>query len=133
MNAAIQQPDYLAVADSLLSKTAPGGWWPKVCALLLRMALEQAVDDYWRQTSPGVAGHASFRAKLLLMRRKGDRRTVRSAAYSWAVLSRALHYHAYDLDLTAAELRRLHAAISAVADALSREDQPGYVARNYTS
>lgn len=118
-------PSYLTVADAMLAgqvdAATVGAWWPKACALLLRLALEQAVDDYWDRVSPTVAQHATFRAKLLLMRRRCDRRTARAAAYSWAALSRALHYRSYELDPTSTELRRLHGAVAGVVRSLSAE------------
>jgi hypothetical protein len=116
-------PEYLAVADALLTRKANAAtteaWWPKACALLLRLALEQAVNEYWQRVSPAVAQHATFRAKLLLMRRRCDRTTARAAAYSWAVLSLTLHYRSYELDPTATELRRLHDAVTAIVAVLS--------------
>ena len=119
-------PSYLTVADALLAgqmdASTAGAWWPKACALLLRLALEQAVDGYWRRVSPAIAQHATFRAKLLLMRRHCDRRTARAAAFSWAALWRALHYRSYDLDPTTSELRRLHAAVVAIVTSLSADE-----------
>lgn len=120
-------PQYLAVADALLAgrmnAATDEAWWPKATALLLRLALEEAVNEYWQRVSPAVAKHATFRAKLLLMRRRCDRTTARAAAYSWAVLSRALHYRSYELDPTATELRRLHDAVGKIVAVLAATEK----------
>jgi hypothetical protein len=44
----------LAEADRLLTTFVPGtrGRWPRSCAWLTRLALEQALDEYWTRTLP---------------------------------------------------------------------------------
>lgn len=91
-----------------------GAWWPRACACLIRIALERGIDQYWQNTSLAVAACASRRAKLLMLRRRRTPELVRRAAYAWAALSRAAHHHCYELAPTAAELRHLHAEVTAL-------------------
>ncbi|BCJ77442.1 hypothetical protein CS0771_69860 [Catellatospora sp. IY07-71] len=111
---------YLAAADGLLIGRGPavGGWWPKACACLIRLALETAIDGYWQRHVPAVAAYGSGRTKLLLLRRRCDRGLVREAAYAWGTLSQATHHHPYELAPTHAELRRLHSSVSAIVSRL---------------
>jgi hypothetical protein len=103
MNAA----DLLAAARQLLSQPAgtTTGIWPRATALLTRQALENALDEFW-EASPATAGlsRCSRRAQFACLPTylKGD--VARGAAYVWGALSRACHYHAYELAPTAAEL-----------------------------
>ena len=112
---------YLTAADSMLrgrgtlgSSAAAGGWWPKACACLIRLALETALDEYWHRTAPAVAAYGSGRTKLLLLRNRCDRALVREATYAWGTLSQATHHHCYEIAPTHAELRRLHDSVTAV-------------------
>jgi hypothetical protein len=115
----------LAAAYELLTGAGTGGalavaagWWPKACACLIRLALEAGIDTYWNRTSPPVAACGSRRAKLLMMRRHRNRDTARRATFAWVALSRATHHHCYELAPTAAELRHLHAEVTAILDDL---------------
>ncbi|SIM83826.1 hypothetical protein [Micromonospora cremea] len=119
----------LAAADQLLrgsgrlgAVAVPGGWWPRACACLIRLALEGGIDAYWRRVKPTVAACRQGRAKQLMLRgRLGPgTETARRVAYAWATLSTAAHHHCYELAPTAAELRRLHTEVNAL---LARLDQ----------
>lgn len=114
----------LAVADEMLRGAGPAGglavaagWWPKACACLIRLALEQGLQAYWERVSTQVAASGSGRTKLLLLRNRTDRDTARRMSFAWATLSRATHHHCYESAATASELRRLH---TEVADLLVR-------------
>jgi hypothetical protein len=100
--------DLLAEADRLLTTVVPGtrGWWPRACARLTRLALEQALDDYWPRVLP-EAVNCGVRPQLLMLPRCAGANTAEQAAEAWYGLARATHHHAYDLAPTAAELRRL--------------------------
>jgi hypothetical protein len=110
----------LAEANRLLSWVVPGtrGRWPRACACLIRLALEQALDEYWAQTLPEAAA-CGMRAQLLLLARYADNRTVDAARDAWFGLAGATHHHAYDLAPTAGELRRWHDLVSAVVTGLN--------------
>ncbi|MET7747848.1 hypothetical protein [Micromonospora sp. NPDC005367] len=113
----------LAAADQLLrgsgalgATAVTAGWWPRACACLIRLALEGGVNAYWRRVKPSVAACRQGRAKQLMLRgRLGPGAdTARRVAFAWATLSAAAHHHCYELAPTAAELRRLHAEVTAL-------------------
>jgi hypothetical protein len=109
----------LAETDRLLREVVPGtrGVWPRACAWLLRLALERALDDFWRRTNREVAA-ASMRAQLIVLTRYLGPRTVSRVEQLWVGLSRAGHQHAYELAPTAAELRRWHGEVVAAVATL---------------
>lgn len=116
---------YLDAADQMLRGAGPtgatavsGGWWPKACACLIRLALEGGLQDFWQRVSPQVAASANGRTKLLMLRRRTNRDTARRTSYAWATLSRATHHHCYETAPTAAELRRLHTEVTELLDLL---------------
>lgn len=111
----------LAAAGEMLHGTGPlgasavtGGWWPKACACLIRLALEGGLDAYWQQASPAVAACRRWRTKLLMLRgRRGPGLPVAiRVSFAWATLSRATHHDCYETAPTAAELRRLHTEVT---------------------
>ncbi|MEU8079255.1 hypothetical protein AB0B31_27890 [Catellatospora citrea] len=109
---------YLTAADSMLrghgtlgSAAVSGGWWPKACACLIRLALETAIDAYWQRTSPAVAHYGSGRTKLLLLRNRCERTLTRQATFAWASLSQAAHHHCYETAPSVTELRHLHGSV----------------------
>lgn len=125
---------WLAAADEMLrgagglgNTAVAGGWWPKACACLIRLALESALEAYWQQVSPPVAACTRGRTRLLMLRgRSGPGPVVaRRAAYAWATLSRATHHHCYDSPPTAAELRHLHAETAVLLDLLQHPATAG--------
>lgn len=97
------------VARDLIQRADPAtaGIWPRAGALLARLALETALDDYWRRRAPGLE-QCSMRAQLLClqsyMRNDNADDLAERIAYVWIRLSRACHQHAYELPPTAAEL-----------------------------
>jgi hypothetical protein len=114
----------LAEADRLLTAVVPGtrGRWPRACAWLTRLALEQALDDYWSRTLP-EAVNCGVRPQLLILPHYAGTNTAADAAEAWYGLARATHHHAYDLAPTAAELRRWHGLVRAVVAELTASDQ----------
>jgi hypothetical protein len=112
--------ELLAEADRLLTTVVPGtrGRWPRACALLIRLALEQSLDEYWQRTLPEAAS-CSMRAQLLLLPRYAGEETAAQARDAWFGLAPAAHHHAYDLAPTAAELRRWHDLVATIAATLS--------------
>jgi hypothetical protein len=114
----------LDAADSLLRGGPSGVWWPKVCACLIRLALELAIDQYWLTTNPQVAACTAQRTRLLMLRRRSGQDVARRAAFAWCALSNATHHHCYDTAPTAGELRRLHTEVSLLAERLAGSDEP---------
>ena len=70
------------------------GLWERAAILLVRQALEEALDDFWRARAPDLL-HASMRAQLLclgtLMRNDRDAADI---AQLWSTLSDACHFDA---------------------------------------
>ncbi len=101
--------EYLAASQQLLTQVIAGarGTWPRACAWLIRLALESELTHYWTTTCPPAAECRSHRAQFLLLARYAEPSLARRAHQVWATLSHAGHHHAYELGLTAAELRQL--------------------------
>jgi hypothetical protein len=91
--------DLLIVPDA-----ATAGMWPRAAALLGRQALEQALHRLWALRAPGLE-ETSARCQLLCLQSLlGDPDLAGRVAHAWWALSRASHYHAYELPPTHAEL-----------------------------
>jgi hypothetical protein len=99
--------ELLAAARGVLAgqSAAPPGGWPRVAALLARQALENALDEFW-ESRPATAGLSACprKSQLACLPFYLAPRTAQEAAYTWAALSGACHYHAYELAPTAGEL-----------------------------
>jgi hypothetical protein len=121
--------DLLAEANRLLATVVPGtrGRWPRACAWLTRLALEQALDEYWSGTLP-EAVNCGVRPQLLMLPQYAGASTAGQAAEAWFGLARATHHHAYDLAPTAAELRRWYDLVRAVVAHLTTAGQPADLA-----
>ena len=115
--------ELLSEADRLLTTVVPGsrGRWPRCCAWLIRLALEQSLDEYWARVLPDAA-ECSMRAQLLLLPRYADAHTAEDATEAWLGLARVTHHHAYDLAPTAAELRRWHELVRSITAELRASD-----------
>lgn len=91
-------------------------------ALLLRQALEAALDSFWTTTVPGME-QVSTRAQLVsLPFYLPDQALAGAVALAWYRLSAVCHHHAYDLPPPVEELRDLAAT---VAQLVRSVPQPG--------
>jgi hypothetical protein len=101
--------ELLAAARRLVERpdAVTAGVWPRAAALLARQALEAAMAALWaaRPQSIGLS-ECSMRSQLLCLTDCLDQDTAARAAYLFAALSRACHYHSYELAPTATELTR---------------------------
>jgi hypothetical protein len=101
--------ELLAAARRLIERpdAATAGVWPRAAAFLARQALELAMASVWaaQPQATGLPG-CSMRSQLLCLTAYLDPDTATRAAYLSAALSRACHYHSYELAPTAAELTR---------------------------
>src|ERR1700734_1117080 len=101
--------ELLAAARRLVERpdAVTDGVWPRAAALLARQALEVAMAAPWaaRPHSIGLS-ECSMRSQLLCLTDCLDKDTATRAAYLFAALSRACHYHSYELAPTATELTR---------------------------
>jgi hypothetical protein len=120
----ITAENYLLNAATLMTRPTTGtrGLWPRASAWLLRLALEAALDQYWRAVAPSVAQCRSRRAQLLMLRRYAGAETAGRAAYLWWALSRAGHHHGYELAPTAGELRHLHSEVLGMVNTLRSDE-----------
>ena len=114
--------ELLAEADRLLTTAVPGthGRWPRACAWLIRLALEEALDGFWARVEPAAA-ECAMRPQLLLLPQYADEETALLARAAWTGLTRAAHHHPYELAPTTAELRRWHGVVSDLLVRLDRQ------------
>jgi hypothetical protein len=101
--------EVLAAARRLVERPDAGtaGVWPRAAALLARQALEQAMAGLWAgQPGADDLSRGSMRSQLLCLTAYVDQDVAARAAYLAAALSRACHYHPYELAPTAGELTR---------------------------
>jgi hypothetical protein len=103
----------LGAASRLLESGAPGtrGRWPRASALLIRVALEIGLDEFWSRAEPAAA-RCGMRPQLLLLASYVDRETALLAREAWTGLASAGHHHPYELAPTAAELRTWYAGVT---------------------
>jgi hypothetical protein len=110
----------LDTVDRLLSGsvTDAGGLWSRATAWILRIALEQSVDELWLRTAPALA-RCPMRAQLIALRAFAGVEVAAQVAALWAALSRAAHHHDYELAPSVTDLRRWREQTVAIAAALS--------------
>jgi hypothetical protein len=98
--------EFLADARSLVNRPSGQtlGLWPRAAVLLARQAFETALKTYWSAVVPGVE-KCSTRAQLLCLGAYvSDDEFARRASQVWTSLSRAAHFHPYELPPTHEEL-----------------------------
>ena len=99
--------ELLAEARALISRpdASMARVWPRTAAFLTRQALEDAVDTHWAATAATAPMlHASMWSRLACLPAYVSAPEARQATFTYAALSRACHYHPYELAPTAAEL-----------------------------
>jgi hypothetical protein len=108
-------------ADKLLTSAneTTTGRWPRLCAWLIRLALEETLDRYWARVLP-EARRCPMRPQLLLLPFQANQHAAELARDAWFGLAGACHQHAYELAPTAAELRRWHAIVVQLGDELEQ-------------
>jgi hypothetical protein len=84
--------------------------------LLLRQSLENALDDFWSRTVPGLV-NVSNRAQLIALPFYLDRELALRVQYAWYQLSGYCHHDAYELPAPAHELEICAAAIEGLIGA----------------
>jgi hypothetical protein len=129
--APVSPEELLCWADRLLTSPVEGlgSLWPRACALVIRLALEQSLDRYWCRVLPEAA-ECGMRQQLLLLplyagsdaaASDADCDAASLAREAWRGLARAAHHHVYELAPTAGELRRWHTAVSRLTVLLAAE------------
>jgi hypothetical protein len=99
--------ELLAAGKGLMQRpdTLITGIWPRAAALLARQALEAAMAELWASKRQAVEmSRCTMRSQLLCLTTYLDPGTASRAAYLFAALSHACHYHPYELAPTATEL-----------------------------
>ena len=119
--------ELLAAAGRIVERpdAATAGVWPRAAAFLARQALERAMASLWA-AEPRAAGLAEspMRSQILCLTAFLALDTAARAAYLFAALSRACHYHPYELAPTAAELTRWLTETASLVMLLRQEDVP---------
>ncbi|MFC3962533.1 hypothetical protein [Nocardia jiangsuensis] len=112
--------DRFEAADHLLAGTVTdaGGVWSRATSWILRLAVEQAVDELWARREPALA-RCPMRAQLLALRLHAGTELAARIAAVWTALSRAAHHHDYELAPSVTELRRWREQAEEFADALA--------------
>lgn len=110
----------LDTVDRLLagSVTDAGGLWSRATAWILRIALEQSVDELWTRLAPALM-RCPMRAQLIALRTFAGPEVAAQVAALWAALSRAAHHHDYELAPSVTDLRRWREQTVAIAGALA--------------
>jgi hypothetical protein len=115
--------ELLAAARSMIERPAEttAGVWPRAAALLARQALEVSLKTYWSAKSSGTE-EVSMRAQLLCLEAMiSDDDIARRAHGAWGALSRACHYHAYELAPTREELLAWCEDVEVIIERTERE------------
>ena len=96
----------LELARSILAAPGPSlrRSWPRACAALTRLALEDGLRQYWERRAPSLVG-GPMRHQLLALPVFADAETAALVRAAWSGLSRAMHHHTYELPATASELQ----------------------------
>ena len=105
--------EILASAKQLIDRSSSDtrGLWPRAAVLLQRQALEVALKTYWSAKARGVE-ECSTRAQFLCLGSYLRNEPVaRRAHLAWTALSRAAHFHPYELPPTREELLAWHDTI----------------------
>lgn len=109
--------DLVALARSmaLSSDRRLGSSAQLAATILLRQALEHELDRLWAVEVPQIR-ECSMRAQLVCLETfLADRDLARDARFAWTVLSGAIHYRAYELPPSAAEIERLCMVVARLA------------------
>jgi cytochrome c5 len=112
--------DILQEATDLVTGTdwASAFWWCRGAALLSRQALELSLAQFWEAHEPGME-RASMRAQFLTLRDVGlDVAVIASGSIVYDQLSRACHYHPYELQPTRSEVEDWIGMVARFHDAL---------------
>lgn len=102
----------LGAADQMLNpppgttSTLAPGLRARAAAVLLRLALDETLDAFWRGVSPAMS--RSGRSRMLCLQWYVRPSVARRWHTTWSALSAACHHHTYELPPTPAEVRAWH-------------------------
>lgn len=92
--------------------------WPRSCAGLIRVALEQGLEGFFQGAAPSLVGRAR-RHQLIALPQFLHPAPAREVSAVWNGLSRAMHHHVYELPPTLAELREWHGSVARILPKLT--------------
>ncbi|MGW3506541.1 hypothetical protein [Streptomyces sp. NPDC000994] len=127
----------VAAADRLLRPpagtvhTLAPGLRARASAVLLRMALDQALDDYWRRITRSMTLIGKHRMLCLEWYAGSD--TARRCRTTWSGLSAACHYRTYELPPAPAEIVTRLLEVTTLLAALRAEPHTTPATRNADS
>ena len=106
----------LDYADDVLNGTiALGSRAARTAALLARLALEDWLNEQSASWSVVSGKPPTTNSKLIVLERKRGTDVGERARRVWHPLSRAVHYHAYELQPSTAEVRHLVSQVRKLA------------------
>ncbi|MCX5581976.1 hypothetical protein OHA91_10350 [Streptomyces erythrochromogenes] len=106
-------------APSTVHTLAPG-LRARAAAVLLRMALDQALDAYWRRVTPSMTRIGKHR--MLCLEWYAGQDTARRCRTTWSALSAACHYRTCELPPGPAEIRTRLLEVTGLLSALGVAD-----------
>lgn len=117
-------PEVLLTAARRLLLPEPGtvhalapGVRARAAAVLLRMALDLALDAYWLRVTPSMTRVGKHR--MLCLEWYAGRDTARRCRTTWTSLSAACHYGSYELPPAPAEMHARLLEVSGLLVALA--------------
>ncbi|MBD9703187.1 hypothetical protein IHE56_14040 [Streptomyces sp. ID01-12c] len=125
-------PETLVTAAGRLLQPAPGAATPlspalraRAAAVLLRMAIDQALDAYWQRITPSMTRIGKHR--MLCLEWYAGHDTARRCRTTWSALSAACHYRTYELPPAPAEIHTRLLEVTALLAALRDRPDPASV------
>lgn len=97
--------------------TLAPGLRARAAAVLLRMALDQALDAYWLRVTPSMTRIGKHR--MLCLEWYAGHDTARRCRTTWSALSTACHYRTSELPPAPAGIRTRLLEVTALMSALS--------------
>lgn len=88
----------------------------RAAAMLLRLALDQRLDDFWHGVAPAMTPVAKHR--MLCLEAYTDRGTARRWRLTWSALSGVCHHRVPELPPLPAEMQARLMEVNALLDAL---------------
>ncbi|MFE2690560.1 hypothetical protein [Streptomyces mirabilis] len=125
--------ELVSAAESLLrppSGTAGSlspGVRARTAAMLLRLALDQGLDDFWHGVAPAMTRNAKHR--MLCLEAYADRGTARRWRLTWSALSGVCHHRVPELPPVPAEIHARLLDVKALLEALGGAPAAVVVAR----
>ncbi|WP_399892115.1 hypothetical protein ACGH7X_32695 [Streptomyces sp. BBFR51] len=92
----------------------------RAAAVLLRMALDLALDAYWLNVTPSMTHVGKHR--MLCLEWYAGHETARQCRTTWTALSAACHYRSYELPPASVEIHARLQEVDGILAALAPDD-----------